>query len=378
MTTSVRPDAHASASLFRRRTVVTLPLTASLLLFAGCKCSGDPAERANGTHKVLAYAPADSATTEMCPARGVPDGAGQPPDASPLSSDEFVRANKLKVQEEVERLRLAALKTDAGAGTQKAPPPGPPPPNLYDIEKARLDKEKSVREAACDSMLRDMAAAKPASSADIAAAGYKERSQFEKQLMTDGPLIACNAVRLGSDAACRMYSNPNTRDMCIKEVGWFNAARRAPGDGSFRFSDAQMEDCTHIPKMNAAECAKFRDAARAGNAAGCPTVDPDVNAFCRAISSDDAKQCPSKRFGGCANDMKRQVIVAKSGLQGLIDANAPEKQLASAAMGIVDACDALAKAWKTTCMAGPELLNKGTVVRGSVAAPPGSTAPPTK
>ena len=368
MTSCVRPAPRYLALWSRFQVLAALSL-APLLLGSGCKCSGDPSERgAPGEHRLtLAYVAIDGAMTEICPVKPPPDGSSPIPDALQLTNEEFLLVNSRKVNDEAERLRLAAIAARRDGGAATVPPPPPTVPNPNDAAKAKLEKETATRKGACENILRDLEAMRPASSADVAAVGYTHRIQFEKHLIHERRLILCNAVRLGSENACQLFPDPNEREHCVRETGFFIAARRAPADTAWRFHDGLMGDCMRIPKMDAASCAHFRDAVRASNPSGCPNVDADVNSFCRALASLDPKLCTSKRFDGCASEIARAQTIAKSGLQGLVGSNAKEKPIAAAALGVADACEPLSKEWLEACKIGEE-MPKSKVIPGPLPA----------
>ena len=81
-----------------------------------------------------------------------------------------------------------------------------------------------------------------------------------------------------------------------------------------------------------------------------------LKAYCKAMSSFDAKQCPAGKKGAdCSRYLKRNQLVAKSGLEVLLKEGSPqEKDLAAAALGKAEGCATALAEWKKSCVVGPE------------------------
>jgi hypothetical protein len=165
--------------------------------------------------------------------------------------------------------------------------------------------------------------------------------------------ITCEAIAVSREAGCEWIKDAKLRSQCVAEVGYFTAARGAPGDSSWRFPDSWMQLCGNEKENSADTCAALRDAVRSGQASGCPSAPAEMNAFCRAMIAGDASGCGDDKT--CRESVSRSALVARGGLKAVADGtNTVDKSYARAALGDAAVCKGdLGAAMNAACVGVP-------------------------
>ncbi|MCU1279905.1 MAG: hypothetical protein JWM53_3451 [bacterium] len=228
------------------------------------------------------------------------------------------------------------------------PPAKPPvitPSPEQQLATRRLSAEKDLA-TFCGRLANDAVAGKPLPTG-VAKIDDENGLDLDKPPYRKSLEEAANRARL-----CRAVESDSCdavpaamRDKCDEVRDFYRAARSAPADKSFRFTEwqaAHFRTVTGKPELVDA----YAKAVRTHNAASCPKE----LAFCSAMATLDAKKCAGSDREGCARDVARYALVEKGGLQQLAASGTPDEQMrARAALGQPNACDATLDQLRRTC-----------------------------
>ncbi len=214
-------------------------------------------------------------------------------------------------------------------------------PRIQELNAIAGQTEQPEERPSCERLVLHASRTDIAKSRELLASVSKERRAALWAALDT--YWGCSVIHIQQAPICDAMSDPRH---CFRELAFFQAAKRAGADRSYRFTSQDYGDC--MKRFDsAAVCDGWREAIRLGNEAFCEGH--PVPGLCRARVRGDAALCPADE-ADCARLVARVRLVDERGFTGLLKhGTETEKVMALALRNGVAACAPLLEGVKARC-----------------------------